>query len=72
MEAAHVQTKPPSPAATPWYRQVNSDQWRAFWDRRPVAIDIYNNYITNAHDNSIEMDGSMHNIRVMRNVLSAI
>lgn len=42
---------------------------RDFWDRRPVAIDIYNNYITNAHDNSIEMDGSMHNIRVMRNVL---
>jgi hypothetical protein len=34
-----------------------------------VAIDIYNNYITNAHDNSIEMDGSMHNIRLMRNVL---
>jgi len=42
---------------------------REFWDRRPVAIDLYNNYITNAHDNSIEMDGSMHNIRVMRNVL---
>ena len=42
---------------------------REFWDRRPVSIDIYNNYITNAHDNSIEMDGSMHNIRVMRNVL---
>ena len=42
---------------------------REYWDRRPVAIDIYNNYITNAHDNSIEMDGSMHNIRVMRNVL---
>lgn len=42
---------------------------RAYWDRRPVAIDIYNNYISNAHDNSIEMDGSMHNIRVMRNVL---
>jgi hypothetical protein len=39
------------------------------WDRRPVSIDIYNNYITNAHDNSIEMDGSMHNIRVMRNIL---
>ena len=39
---------------------------REFWDRRPVAIDIYNNYITNAHDNSIEMDGSMHNIRLMR------
>jgi hypothetical protein len=42
---------------------------RKYWDRRPVAIDIYNNYITNAHDNSIEMDGSMHNIRLMRNVL---
>jgi hypothetical protein len=42
---------------------------REFWDRRPNAIDIYNNYITNAHDNSIEMDGSMHNIRVMRNML---
>ena len=42
---------------------------REFWDRRPVAIDIYNNYITNAHDNSIEMDGSMHNVRVMRNML---
>jgi hypothetical protein len=42
---------------------------REYWDRRPVAIDIYNNYISNAHDNSIEMDGSMHNIRLMRNVL---
>lgn len=42
---------------------------REFWDRRPTAIDLYNNYITNAHDNSIEMDGSMHNIRVMRNML---
>jgi hypothetical protein len=42
---------------------------RQYWDRRAVSIDIYNNYITNAHDNSIEMDGSMHNIRVMRNVL---
>jgi hypothetical protein len=42
---------------------------REYWDRRPVSIDIYNNYITNAHDNSIEMDGSMHNIRIMRNVL---
>ena len=40
-----------------------------YWDRRPTAIDIYNNYITNAHDNSIEMDGSMHNIRLMRNML---
>ncbi|MEZ5285130.1 MAG: DUF561 domain-containing protein [Vicinamibacterales bacterium] len=42
---------------------------REFWDRRPNAIDIYGNYITNAHDNSIEMDGSMHNVRVMRNLL---
>ncbi len=42
---------------------------REYWDRRPVSIDVYNNYITNAHDNSIEMDGSMHNIRLMRNVL---
>ena len=42
---------------------------RNMWDRRPTSIDFYNNYITNAHDNSIEMDGSMHNIRVMRNVL---
>jgi hypothetical protein len=42
---------------------------REFWERRPNAIDIYNNYITNAHDNSIEMDGSMHNIRVVRNLL---
>jgi hypothetical protein len=42
---------------------------REFWDRRPNAIDIYNNYLTNAHDNTIEMDGSMHNIRIMRNML---
>jgi len=40
-----------------------------YWDRRPVAIDFYNNYITNSHDNPIEADGSMHNIRVMRNML---
>ena len=33
------------------------------------AIDFYNNYITNLHDNAIEMDGSMHNIRVMRNMM---
>ena len=42
---------------------------REFWDRRPNAIDIIDNYISNAHDNTIEMDGSMHNIRVMRNML---
>ena len=42
---------------------------REYWDRRPVAIDFYNNYITNSHDNPIEADGSMHNIRIMRNML---
>jgi len=42
---------------------------RSAYETRPASIDIYNNYITNAHDNSIEMDGSMHNIRVMRNML---
>jgi hypothetical protein len=40
-----------------------------YWDRRPVAIDFYNNYITNSHDNPIEADGGMHNIRIMRNML---
>ena len=34
-----------------------------------MAIDFYNNYITNSHDNPIEADGSMHNIRIMRNML---
>jgi hypothetical protein len=33
-----------------------------------VAIDFYGNYITNSHDNPIETDGSMHNIRVLRNM----
>ncbi|MEO8465580.1 MAG: hypothetical protein ABI640_09590 [Gammaproteobacteria bacterium] len=42
---------------------------REYWDRRPVAIDFYNNYITNSHDNPIEADGSLHNIRIMRNML---
>ena len=40
-----------------------------YWGRRPVAIDFYNNYITNSHDNPIEADGGMHNIRIMRNML---
>jgi hypothetical protein len=39
------------------------------WDRRPVAIDFYNNYLTNFHDNPFETDGGMHNIRVMRNMM---
>jgi hypothetical protein len=41
---------------------------RDYWDRRPVAIDFYNNYITSSHDNPIETDGGMHNIRVLRNM----
>ena len=39
------------------------------FDRRPVAIDFYNNYMTNFHDNPFETDGGMHNIRVMRNMM---
>jgi len=42
---------------------------RKDWDVRPVAIDFYNNLLTNFHDNAIEIDGSMHNIRVMRNLM---
>lgn len=42
---------------------------RAKWDRRPVSIDFYNNYMTNFHDNAFEIDGSMHNVRVMRNMM---
>ncbi len=42
---------------------------REYWSERPVAIDFYNNYISNSHDNPIEADGSMHNIRIMRNML---
>ena len=41
---------------------------REYWDRRPNAIDFYNNYLTSSHDNPIETDGSMHNIRVLRNM----
>ncbi|MGB4248299.1 MAG: hypothetical protein WBJ75_11320, partial [Pseudohongiellaceae bacterium] len=42
---------------------------RDYWHLRPVAIDFYNNYMSNFHDNAIEIDGSLHNIRVMRNML---
>jgi hypothetical protein len=42
---------------------------REYWDRRPVSIDYYNNYMTNFHDNAFEIDGSMHNVRVMRNMI---
>jgi hypothetical protein len=40
-----------------------------YWDRRPVAIDIYNNYMNNFHDNPFEADGSLHNIRFLRNLM---
>jgi hypothetical protein len=42
---------------------------KAYWDRRPVAIDFYNNYMTNFHDNPFEADGGMHNVRIMRNMM---
>jgi hypothetical protein len=42
---------------------------REYWERRPVAIDFYNNYMTNFHDNAFEVDGSLHNVRVMRNLM---
>jgi hypothetical protein len=42
---------------------------KAYWDKRPVSIDFYNNYMTNFHDNPFETDGSMHNVRVMRNMM---
>ena len=42
---------------------------RQDWDHRTVSIDFYNNYMTNFHDNAFEIDGSMHNIRVMRNMM---
>jgi hypothetical protein len=37
-------------------------------DRMFVSNDIYNNFITNIHDNFIEADGVMYNIRVLRNL----
>jgi hypothetical protein len=42
---------------------------RDYFDRRTVSIDYYNNYMTNFHDNPFEVDGSMHNVRVMRNMM---
>jgi hypothetical protein len=34
----------------------------------PLAIDFYNNYISNISDNCFETDCSTHNVRVMRNM----
>jgi hypothetical protein len=42
---------------------------KKYWDRRPVAIDYYNNFMTNFHDNPFETDGGMHNLRVLRNFM---
>lgn len=42
---------------------------KEYWERRPVSIDYYNNYMTNFHDDAFEIDGSMHNVRVMRNLM---
>jgi hypothetical protein len=42
---------------------------KEYWDKRPVAIDFYNNYMTNFHDNPFEADGGMHNVRIMRNMM---
>jgi hypothetical protein len=42
---------------------------KLYWDRRPVAIDFYNNFMTNFHDNPFEADGGMHNVRIMRNLM---
>jgi hypothetical protein len=36
-------------------------------DRLPVAIDVYNNDVSVVHDNCFEADGSVRNMRVMRN-----
>jgi hypothetical protein len=36
-------------------------------DRMPVSIDIYNNDVSVVHDNCFEADGSVRNVRVMRN-----
>ncbi len=34
-----------------------------------MAIDVLNNYMTNFHDNAFEADGSMHNVRFVRNFI---
>jgi len=56
-------TPDPTAATGPFYPA------RKDWRLRPVAIDYYNNYMTNFHDNAFEADGSMHNVRIMRNMM---
>ncbi len=36
-------------------------------DRLPVSIDIYNNDVSVVHDNCFEADGSVRNVRILRN-----
>jgi hypothetical protein len=43
---------------------VNDVLWE---DSMFRANDMYNNFIQNVHDNAIEADGTMYNIRVLRN-----
>jgi hypothetical protein len=44
------------------------DGWpKAPRDRMPVALDIYNNDISNIDDNCIEADGIAYNARILRN-----
>ena len=50
------------------FEDVGVGVFTNYWNRRPVAIDFYNNIITNSHDNPIETDGSLHNVRVLRNL----
>lgn len=46
----------------------NPDDWpNTPRDRMPVAIDITNNDIRNIDDNCIEADGTLFNVRVLRN-----
>ncbi|MGZ3363811.1 MAG: hypothetical protein ACXWKY_03790 [Caulobacteraceae bacterium] len=46
----------------------NPDDWpNTPRDRMPVALDIYNNDISNTDDNCIEADGMMFNARILRN-----
>jgi len=42
---------------------------KEFWELRPVANDFMDNYMNNFHDNPFEADGSLHNLRVMRNLM---
>lgn len=36
-------------------------------DRLPVSIDVYNNDVSVVHDNCFEADGSVRNVRILRN-----